>query len=263
MAETEPAPAPLGERLAGEQVTLFLQCVADRLAPDMALDTARVLRRLGADVDVPADQHCCGLPAYDLGDWDTARRLARRTIEALEGGGAVVTPAASCVAAVVHDYPALFRDEPGWAARAAAVAARLHTLAGYLDATGALDVPGEPPIEPEPSADRVAVHRFCQSTNVLGAGSLVEDTIEAATGTATTPLRECETCCGFGGSTSILRPEVAAPVLARKLACVAESDAATLVTDNPGCALHLRGGAAAAGMDVEVLHLAEYLARVL
>jgi len=109
----------------------------------------------------------------------------------------------------------------------------------------------------------VAVHRFCQSTNVLGAGDLVERTIEQAGGEATTPLAECETCCGFGGSTSILRPDVAAGVLARKLACVAASGADVLVTDNPGCVLHLRGGAAAAGLDLDVRHLAEHLARVL
>lgn len=264
----EPAPSPLGTCLAGEEVSLFLQCVADRLAPSMALDTARVLARLGAQVHVPDDQHCCGLPAFDLGDRDTARTLARRTIESLEATpGTVVTPAASCVAAVVHDYPTLFADDPAWAARAAAVAERMRTLAGYLGEHGALDehraqdeqAAGAEPADPP----RVAVHRFCQSTNVLGAGAVVESTIESATGTPTVALRECETCCGFGGSTSILRPDVAAPVLARKLACVAEAEADVLVTDNPGCALHLRGGAAATGLDVEVLHLAEYLARVL
>lgn len=260
LAEVRPAAAPRGERLLGEHVTLFLQCVADRLAPDMALDTARVLRRLGAEVSVPADQHCCGLPAYDLGDRDTARRLARHTIESLEAtDGPVVTPGASCVAAVVHDYRILFADDPAWRARAERLAERMHTLAGYLDATGALDDEATG----GPTTGSVAVHRFCQSTNVLGAGGIVEITVEQATGSPTVALRECETCCGFGGSTSILRPEVTAPVLGRKLACVAESDADILVTDNPGCALHLRGGAAAAGLDIEVLHLAEYLARVL
>jgi L-lactate dehydrogenase complex protein LldF len=115
----------------------------------------------------------------------------------------------------------------------------------------------------EPARGRVTVHRFCQSTNVLGAGDLVERTIEQVSGAATTPLTECETCCGFGGSTSILRPEMAARVLARKLACVAESGADVLVTDNPGCVLHLRGGVAAAGLDLEVRHLAEHLAGLL
>jgi L-lactate dehydrogenase complex protein LldF len=98
---------------------------------------------------------------------------------------------------------------------------------------------------------------------VLGAGDLVERMVERAGGAPTTPLAECDTCCGFGGSTSVLRPEVAAGILARKLACVAGSGADVLVTDNPGCVLHLRGGAAAAGLDIDVRHLAEHLARVL
>jgi Fe-S oxidoreductase len=272
LGEVTPAAGALGTALAGSTVTLFLQCVADRVAPDIALDTARVLRRLGAEVVVPRAQHCCGLPAYDLGDWDGARRLARQTVEVLEStDGPIVTPASSCVAAVAHDYDRLFADDEPWAIRAQAVASRMHTLAGFLDTTGALDAarspdtagPGTGADDPDAAGpERVTVHRFCQSTNVLGAGAVVEQTIERATGDATTPLHECETCCGFGGSTSMLRPDVAAGVLARKLACVAETGAAVLVTDNPGCVLHLRGGVAAAGMDVDVRHLAEHLARV-
>ena len=49
-------------------------------------------------------------------------------------------------------------------------------------------------------------------------------------------------------------------VLERKLANVRRSRARVLLTDNPGCLLHLRGGADAAGLRVEVLHVAEFLA---
>ena len=73
-------------------------------------------------------------------------------------------------------------------------------------------------------------------------------------------LPEESVCCGFGGSTSLVHPEVAAHILRRKLENVASTGAKTLVTDNPGCILHLRGGIDASGLDVQVMHLAEVMA---
>ena len=53
---------------------------------------------------------------------------------------------------------------------------------------------------------------------------------------------------------------MAREIAARKLANVAETGARLLVTDNPGCLLHLRGAADAAGQPLRVVHLAEVLA---
>ncbi|MFW5934024.1 MAG: hypothetical protein ACOCT8_04760, partial [Actinomycetota bacterium] len=60
--------------------------------------------------------------------------------------------------------------------------------------------------------------------------------------------------------TSVRHPEVAAGILDRKLGCVDETGSSILITDNPGCILHLRGGAHASGRQIRVVHLAEYLA---
>ena len=56
------------------------------------------------------------------------------------------------------------------------------------------------------------------------------------------------------------RPGMCAQILARKLACVEETGAPCLVTDNPGCIMHLRGGIAARGGTVKVMHTAEVMA---
>ncbi|MDP6606270.1 MAG: (Fe-S)-binding protein, partial [Dehalococcoidia bacterium] len=106
----------------------------------------------------------------------------------------------------------------------------------------------------------VAVHRFCQATNALGRGDAIGAIIARVCDVEVVPLSEAEVCCGFGGSTSVLAPEMSKSVVARKLANVAATGMRTLVTDNPGCILHLRGAADAAGLDLQVLHIAEYLA---
>ena len=104
------------------------------------------------------------------------------------------------------------------------------------------------------------MHRFCHATNTLGRSDVIEGLIERLCDVEIVPLPEGEVCCGFGGSTSVVAPEMSVGVLARKLSNVASTGVRTLVTDNPGCILHLRGGADAARFDIQVLHVAEYLA---
>ena len=248
-------------RVAGPGTALFIQCLTDRLAPEIAQATVALLEATGASVEVPQAQHCCGLTAYDAGDWNAARRMARQTVETFEAYDVIVTPAASCAIAIVHDYPRLFADDREWRERARAVAGRVFDLASYLRSPTRIpdgllaQGDGE-----QGDEQRVAVHRFCQSSNVLGAGDAVEALLRRLCGVETVTFEEQEVCCGFGGSTSLLAPEIAAGVLRRKLDAIEAVGVQTLVSTNPGCIMHLRGGVDAAGGSLRVLHLAEYLA---
>ena len=253
-----PEPGRLADQpLAGRRVQLFLQCVSDRLAPEIPIATAKLLRAAGAKVIVPREQHCCGLPAYDAGEQDAARSMVRQTMDALDGVDDVVTPASSCLAMLRHDAPHLLRDDGAGLERAGQLAGRVHDLISYLT-TG----PGRLPAGSLDDGDRtpVTVHRFCQSSNTLGREDAVERFLEKVAGVPVVPLREASVCCGFGGSTSVKSPEMSAGILDRKLGCVDEARTAILITDNPGCILHLRGGVHASGRQIQVMHLAEYLA---
>ena len=100
---------------AGQTVDLFAQCLADRLLPTAVDSAARLIEAGGSSVNVPQSQHCCGLPAFDAGDWETARRMAKHTIEALEGSERqIVTPAPSCVISMQDHWPRLFDHDPEW-----------------------------------------------------------------------------------------------------------------------------------------------------
>ncbi|MEX2549502.1 MAG: heterodisulfide reductase-related iron-sulfur binding cluster, partial [Nitriliruptoraceae bacterium] len=243
--------------LAGRRVQLFLQCLSDRLAPDIPIATARLLRAAGAEVHLPRAQHCCGLPAYDAGEQDAARDMVRQTMATLAGIDDVVTPASSCLAMLRHDAPHLLREDRGEAERAQQLAGRTYDLISYLTAG-----PGRLPAGSLDDGDRtpVTVHRFCHSTNTLDRTDDIERLLRDVAGVEVVPLPEAATCCGFGGSTSVKNPELSEGILDRKLGCVDRTAAPILITDNPGCILQLRGGIHASGRDVRVLHLAEYLA---
>ncbi|MBV9897754.1 MAG: (Fe-S)-binding protein [Chloroflexi bacterium] len=240
----------------GKTVAYFIQCVTDRFAPEQALAAVRLLQACGARVTVPRSQHCCGLPHLDSGDLPGARRLAKATITALEAEEAdyVVTAAASCAVSILHDYAHLLRDEPSWVSRAERLGNRTMDLLSFLERVAT------PAPLPESDGPKVTYHSFCQSTNVLGIGEVGPRLLRLA-GVRLEELPEATVCCGFGGATSIDYPEVGRGIVSRKLENVRATGAQVLCSDNPGCLLHLRGAAQAAGDNfLQVRHIAELLA---
>jgi iron-sulfur cluster protein len=280
-----PVPGALGRTLHGLTIAYFVQCITDQLYPEMGTAIVDVLRGLGATVVFPRAQHCCGLPALDSGATEHARRMARQTVVTLERCRAdyIVSGGTSCVVAMAHEYLHLFRDEAEWCARAERLAGRvldfttfLHTVAHLPD--GALTIPSTAD-GPESGNDTVVrtgvshtpspgqesppatYHYFCQSYNVLGFGDEPLHLLRDVCGYELVPLPEANVCCGFGGSVSFKSPDMCRHILHRKLANLDAAGAPILVTDNPGCIMHLRGGIAATDRAVTVKHTAEIVAQ--
>lgn len=255
----------------GLRVAYFIQCITDRLFPRMALSVARLLDACGVEMVVPREQHCCGLPALDAGALEPARTMARQTIETLERANVdyIITGGASCAIAMLHDYERLFSGERApidnghWQERAKALSARVMDFTTFMDSVARL-APGALARPNSPFAP-VTYHNFCQSANVLGLHDAPRRLITEVLALELREMEESSVCCGFGGSTSVTRPEVAERILDRKLENVLRTGARTVVTDNPGCIMHLRGGLDAGyprgvKLPVRVLHIAELMA---
>ncbi|HEX2909685.1 MAG TPA: LUD domain-containing protein [Chloroflexia bacterium] len=263
-------PKPLVESaINGKTVAYFIQCFTDRLFPDMAAATTEVLQALGAKVVMPEQQHCCGLPALDSGDRSTAKKMAQQTIQTLEtalanGADYIVTGGASCAIAVIHDYHHLFREDTPedkmWRERASKVATRTYDFVSFMSRVAKLPYGA---LAPEAGAETpapVTYHNFCQSGNVMKLVDEPRTLIKEVLGLELVEMNEANVCCGFGGSVSADRPEMSSQVLARKLENITATGVSTVVTDNPGCIMHMRGGADAQGLPFRVLHIAELFA---
>ena len=175
LVNSRPLQPPLGDLPRQPQtVDLFAQCLADKLLPNTVDAAARLMEYGGAQVHLPPEQHCCGLPAYDAGDHPRARQMAQQTIQALERSAlaeddpqrTIVTPAPSCVIAMQAHWPQLFADDAEWSARAKAVASRVQDLAEWLEGDGRLpDGCLSRSSGAEAWEEAWAAHRFCQATN--------------------------------------------------------------------------------------------------
>jgi iron-sulfur cluster protein len=256
-------PPRIPSAVAGKTVALFPGCMTDRLYPEQGMAVVQTMRALGVRMVYPGGLNCCGLPASNMGDDPTARKMARQTIEALEKALArsqadyVVSGSASCVAMLTQDYLHIFRNELTWQARAESLAAKVMDFTSFL-----VDVAQIPAgtLASDTVAPVVTYHDSCQGLNALGLSSEPREILGDLLGCEVRELEGNRTCCGFGGSFSFDYPEIAERLMKRKLDNAQATDAPLLVTDNQGCIMHLRGGCDAEGRSLKVAHIAELVA---
>ena len=110
--------------MPGPRVALFVTCLVDLFRPSVGFATVKLLEDAGCTVEVPAAQTCCGQPAWNSGDRETAKAIARQVIAAFEGYDYVVGAVGLLRGEIAKDYPRMFDAGDPWEARAAALAAR-------------------------------------------------------------------------------------------------------------------------------------------
>ena len=244
--------------VAGDTVAVFPGCLTDRLFPEQGMAVIDVLRGLGMRVMLPKELHCCGLPANNMGDGASAKRMARQTIESLEQTGAehIVSGSASCVAMILQDYQHLFRDEEPWRLRAERLGEKVTDFTSFLVHRAGI-APGALAGEPQPA---ITYHDSCQGLNALGLRDEPRALLTGMLGIRVDELAENTLCCGFGGSFGFDYPEVSERLMNQKLENAEATGAPTLVSDNQGCLMHLRGGCDAGKRRLDVRHIAELVA---
>ncbi len=232
------------------EVVLFTGCVMDAWQPEVHGAAEEVLTTIGVTVDRSGDRAgCCGALHGHAGLDDDARRHAERVVIALGGDRPILVDSAGCGAAL-KDYGTLLGTP-----EARAFADRVYDVHEWLAADGRLADLGAP--DPDGgSRPAVIVQDPCHLRHAQGCHGAVRDVL--APYVDLVELDDEGLCCGAGGAFSVVQPELAADVRDRKVAAVGRatgrSGATTVVSANPGCAMHL----AAAGLDVR--HPMEVLA---
>jgi L-lactate dehydrogenase complex protein LldE len=232
---------------------LFVTCLVDLFRPTVGFAAARLIERAGYRVMVPV-QTCCGQPAWNTGDRDSARRLAENVIEAFQDYDHVVAPSGSCAGMLRVHYPELFKGDRVWEPRARALGRRTHELVAFLvDVAGATDVKAA-------FAGTVTYHDSCSGLRELGVHDQPRALLKSVTGLTLQEMKHPEVCCGFGGTFCVKYPDISTRMVADKIADVAATGAGTLLAGDMGCLLNMAGRLKREGRATRARHVAEVLA---
>jgi L-lactate dehydrogenase complex protein LldE len=237
-------------------VGLFVTCLVDLFRPSVGFAAVKLLEAAGCRVEVPATQTCCGQPAYNSGDREDARALARQAIDACAPYAHLVAPSASCAGMIARHYPALLKDDPDYAPKAEALAGRTHELIAFL--TRVLKLERVP--QPARFAGRVTYHDSCSALRELGLDAEPRALLRSVEGVDHVELPDRESCCGFGGTFCVKYPEISTRMVEAKCAAIAATGADTVASGDLGCLMNIAGRLKREGQPVQVRHIAEILA---
>lgn len=254
--------SPRFERHSLHDVYVFGTCLVDQFVPQAGVDCIRLLEREGLCVHYPLAQTCCGQPAHSSGYVDEARAVAAQQIALFSQPWPVVVPSGSCAGMLRVHYPHLFASDDPLHAQALDLAERVFELGTFL-----LEVmqfkradQGEP--------ETVALHTSCHARRQMGVAATSQALLAQLDQVSVCLPERVEECCGFGGTFSLLHPEISQAIVSDKVAALCATGAQRVVSADCGCLLNITGRAqrldAQAGASAPRLvseHLASFLWR--
>ena len=237
------------------QAQLFLTCLGDQFHTSTLRNMTHILERLGVELSFPAEQTCCGQPLFNNGFEDKTRPVALNFMRAFGKSDApIVGPSGSCVSMVRHHYPELFPPGTTEHATALDIASRTFEFTEYL--VNVLKVTDVGAVYPH----RVTYHASCHYLREMGLKTEAKTLLNGVKGLELIPLKEEETCCGFGGAFTVTFPEVSRAMMQNKVNDILASEADTVVTCEPGCLMNIAGGLHKAGSKIRAMHIVDLLA---
>lgn len=236
------------------RVGLFVTCLVDLMRPRIGFAAIRLLEAAGCEVAVPKTQTCCGQPAYNSGDRASAQALARKVLDEFEGYDYVVAPSGSCAGMIRAHFPELFSGEPAQLERVRRLCERTYELTDFLVNVAQLQsVPGK-------LNKSITYHDSCSGLRELGVKAQPRALLARIPGLSLREMKDCETCCGFGGSFAVKLGQISSAMAGAKCRRIEESGADAVVLGDLGCILNIEGRLSREGKPIPVLHVAEVLA---
>jgi L-lactate dehydrogenase complex protein LldE len=227
---------------------LFIPCYVNALYPEAGVATYRLLEYLGAGVDYPLQQTCCGQPMANAGFEGAA--LTKQFDRLFSVYDYVVAPSASCV---------VFAKE-----HLEGMNGRLYEICEFLhDVLKVEALPGRFP-------HKVSVHNSCHGVRKLHLSSASElnvpryskltKLLSMVEGVEVFEPARVDECCGFGGMFSIEEPAVSVCMGQDKLRNHLATGAEYITGADSSCLMHLQGIARREKSAVRFIHIAQILA---
>lgn len=228
-------------RSHARKMLLLDGCVQPAMSPSINAATARVLDKLGIQLQVAPKAGCCGAIRYHLNDQAGGLDDMRRNIDAwwpyvVAGAEAIVMTASGC-GVTVKEYGHLLHDDPLYAEKAKRISELTKDLSEIMpafEAELAKQLTGK-------ISKRVAYHPPC----TLQHGQQIRGKVESVLRTCGIDVSLCadsHLCCGSAGTYSVTQPELSYKLRDNKIKNLEATSPEVIVSANIGCLTHLQSG---------------------
>lgn len=236
------------------RIALFIPCFVDQLSPQVGLDSARVLERVGYEPFFPEEQTCCGQPAFNAGHWQEARPVAERFLKVFRDAELVVCPSGSCTTMVRNFYPELLHGRASYD-DALSIGKRVFEFSEFLvKVAGVRDVGATFP-------HRVTYHDSCHALRELHIEQEPRELLRNVRGLELAEMPASEECCGFGGMFAVKFGAISAAMGDVKAGNIKSAAAEYVTSIDSSCLMHIDGILRRRNDTAKTIHLASILAQ--
>jgi len=238
-----------------ERVGYFVGCATNLIYTETGRAIVETLAASGVDVVIPKRQVCCGTPVFNAGDFETARELARKNIELFRDldVDAVITGCASGGLAFKREYEELLGFEGGFP----------HPVFDFTEFLACRGVPETLSQAGGGNGDiRVTYHDPCHLSRGQGICEEPRAVLRALPWVDYVEMVDADRCCGGGGTFCLTEYDLAKAIAEPKIEAIRNADVDVVATECPVCIMQLRDMVEQAGLEVEVLSVADVVGMV-
>jgi len=246
----------------GVKVAFFVGCLIDKAFPNIAHSVVDVLKYFNAQVFIPFNQGCCGIPAIASGDLETFEALVKTHVDLFskEKFDYLVTACATCSSTIINLWPALLKHLDKKLLRQIEALAQKTVDISWLmekrfDLSAVIpDCEGEKKI--------ITYHDPCHLKKSLGVFNEPRQVI-LASGNTLKEMADSDTCCGMGGSFNLNYYDISSQIGLEKAGNIIHTGCSTVATSCPACMMQISDMLAKLQQPVSVKHPVEIFSEAL
>jgi L-lactate dehydrogenase complex protein LldE len=235
------------------RVQLFIPCFIDQLYPNTGMNMVKVLEKLGCDVYYNTKQTCCGQPAFNAGYQEEAKAVATKFLNDFKEDTYIVAPSGSCSGYVRNYYEQMFNNSAEHNL-SNQVRSHMYEFTEFLtDVLQVTDIGAS-------LAGKATYHDACGALRECGIKEAPRKLLAQVQGLELVEMKECETCCGFGGTFAVKFEAISIGMAQTKVKSAMDTGAKYMITTDASCMMHIQGYIDKSGLPMQTMHIADVLA---
>jgi L-lactate dehydrogenase complex protein LldE len=236
------------------KVDLFIPCFIDQLRPETAFNTVKVLEKAGCHVNYNVEQTCCGQAAFNAGYWDEAREVGVKFLTEADLNRYMVSPSASCVGMIRNSYDFLFQNSSHHN-RFRQLQKKIFELSEFMIDVLKVDDIGSM------LTGKATYHDSCSALRECNIKSQPRLLLEKVQGLQLIEMKDCETCCGFGGTFAVKDEPISVSLAEQKVENALATGAEYIISTDFSCLMHLDSYIKHKNLQIKTMHIADVLAQ--
>lgn len=235
------------------KIDLFIPCYIDQFRPQTGFNMVKVLEKAGCQVQYNVEQTCCGLAAFNAGNWDDAREVGEKLLREVSNNH-LVCPGTACVGMIRNSYDLLFQNS-SFHNKYRQLQKKTFDLSEFL--VDVLKVTTLGSI----LTGKATYHDACSAIHECKMKSQPRTLLSQVQGLELIEMDNSETCCGFGGSFSMRNEPASIAMAEQKTEQALNTGAEYLISSDMTCLMHLDAYIQKRGINLKVMHMADVLAQ--